>query len=249
MTFTYRDIARLIDHALLNPALAERDLVAGCALAKAYEVAVAMVLPYFAPRAAELLSESRVALASTVGFPHGGQMTEQKAQEARSLLAVGCRELDMVVNISRVKSHDWAAVCADIAAVLEPVRAAGAKLKVIFENSYLTESEKLKLCELCSELRVDFIKTSTGFGPGGSTWADLELMLKHAGPGVEVKAAGGLKGLDDVLRARALGVTRIGTSSTQKILDECRQRLLAEGRYDGPEIPADLAAPSGPTGY
>jgi deoxyribose-phosphate aldolase len=249
MTFLYRDIARSLDHALLSPALTEAELRAGCELARRYEVATAMVLPYFAPRAVELLEGTEVVASSTVGFPHGAQTTELKAREARSLAEAGCRELDMVVNISRVKSHDWDAVRADIASVLEPTRAAGAKLKVIFENCYLTESEKVRLCEIGSELRVDWIKTSTGFGSSGSTWEDLELMLKHAGPGVEVKAAGGLRDLDAVLRARALGVTRVGTSSTQKILDECRQRLVAEGRYDGPELPAGPAASNGPAGY
>ena len=230
MDFTYRDIARLLDHALLTPALTEDDLRTGCSLARRYEVATAMVLPYFAPRAVELLDGSPVVASSTVGFPHGAQATELKAREARALAESGCRELDMVVNISRVKSGAFGEVRSDIAAVLEVARAADAKLKVIFENCYLVESEKVRLCELCSELRVDWIKTSTGFGSSGSTWEDLELMLRHAGPGVQVKAAGGLRDLDSVLRARSLGVTRVGTSSTQKILDECRRRLVAEGR-------------------
>jgi deoxyribose-phosphate aldolase len=249
MDFTYRDIARLLDHALLTPALTETDLREGCLLARRYEVATAMVLPYFAARAAELLDGSSVVASSTVGFPHGAQTTELKAREARALVEAGCRELDMVVNISRVKSQRWDEVRADIAAVLEPTRAAGAKLKVIFENCYLTGDEKIRLCELCSELRVDWIKTSTGFGSGGSTWEDLELMLKHRGPGVEVKAAGGLRDLDAVLRARALGVTRVGTSSSRKILDECRKRLVAAGRYDGPDLPSDEPSSSGPAGY
>jgi deoxyribose-phosphate aldolase len=249
MDFTYRAVASLLDHALLSPALTQSELRAGCLLARRYEVATAMVLPYFAPRAVELLDGSAVVASSTIGFPHGAQATELKAREARSLAEAGCRELDMVVNISRVKSADWAEVRTDIAAVLDPARALGAKLKVIFENCYLTESEKIRLCELCSELRVDWIKTSTGFGSSGSTWEDLELMLRHAGPGVQVKAAGGLRDLDAVLRARALGVTRVGTSSTQKILDECRQRLLAEGRYDGPDLPGEPAGSSGPAGY
>jgi deoxyribose-phosphate aldolase len=249
MDFTYRDIARSLDHALLTPALTESELRAGCELALRYEVATAMVLPYFAPRAVELLAGSAVVASSTVGFPHGAQTTEIKAREARSLVEAGCRELDMVVNISRVKSHDWALVRADIAAVLEPVRASGAKLKVIFENCYLIDSEKVRLCELCTELRVDWIKTSTGFGSSGSTWEDLELMLKHAGAGVEVKAAGGLRDLDAVLRARELGVTRVGTSSTRKILDECRRRLVLGGRYDGPDLPSEPTASSGPAGY
>jgi deoxyribose-phosphate aldolase len=249
MDFTYRDIARSLDHALLTPALTESELRAGCELARRYEVATAMVLPYFAPRAVELLDGSSVVASSTVGFPHGAQATELKAREARLLAEVGCRELDMVVNISRVKSQDWVEVRADIAAVLEPVRAAGAKLKVIFENCYLTESEKVRLCELCSELRVDWIKTSTGFGSSGATWEDLELMLKYAGPNVEVKAAGGLRDLDAVLRARKLGVTRVGTSSTRKILDECRTRLVVEGRYDGPDLPSEPVSSGGPAGY
>jgi deoxyribose-phosphate aldolase len=249
MDFTYRAVASLLDHALLTPALTQSELRDGCLLARRYEVATAMVLPYFAPRAVELLDGSPVVASSTVGFPHGAQATELKAREALALAEAGCRELDMVVNISRVKSGDFAEVRSDVAAVLEAARAEGAKLKVIFENCYLTENEKVRLCELCTELRVDWIKTSTGFGSSGSTWEDLALMLRHAGPGVEVKAAGGLRDLDSVLRARALGVTRVGTSSTQKILDECRGRLLGEGRYDGPDLPAEPEGSSGPTGY
>src|SRR6185369_10970276 len=138
-----------------------------------------------------------------------------------------CRELDMVVNISRVKSGQFSEVRSEIAAVLEATRAGGSKLKVIFENCYLNDSEKIRLCEICGELSVDWVKTSTGYGTSGSTWEDLALMRKHSPPHVQVKAAGGLRDLDSILRARELGVTRCGASATKKILEDCRARLAS----------------------
>ncbi len=229
MTFSYLDIAQMIDHSLLNPALTEQELRAGCLLAKEYEAATAVVLPYFAQQAVELLAGGKTLPCSTVGFPHGGHVTQVKVLEAQLLLEVGCRELDMVVNISKVKSHDYAFVAADVRAVTEAAHAAGAKLKVIFENRYLSDDEKIRLCEICGELSVDWVKTSTGYADGGSTWEDLELMRRHAPPHVQVKAAGGVRDLDAVLRARALGITRVGASATKKILDDCRARLGAGG--------------------
>ncbi len=229
MTLTYAAIAKTIDHSLLSPALAEQELEAGCALARAYDVATICVLPYWVGRAAELLEGSSVLTTSTVGFPHGAQPSALKLEETRLLLAAGARELDMVVNISRVKSADFAFVAGEVRDVLAETRGAGARLKVIFENCYLTDAEKVRLCEICGELRVDWVKTSTGFGTGGSTWHDLELMRRHSPPEVEVKAAGGLRDLDAVLRAKSLGATRVGSSATAQILDDCRARL-ASGR-------------------
>ncbi len=225
MDYTYHDIAKMIDHSLLNPTLTQSDLEEGCQLAVSYDAASVCIMPYYLKRCAEILKGSTVKASTTIGFPHGGHTTAIKAAEALRALGDGGQELDMVVNISKVLSGDWDYVRADIAAVLKPVHDQGQKLKVIFENCYLDDSQKIKLCEICGELGVDWVKTSTGYGTGGATIEDLKLMRKHSPASVQVKAAGGVRDLDALLEVRALGVTRVGASRTQKILDECRRRL------------------------
>lgn len=223
--YSYSDIANMIDHSLLQPMLAREELEAGCRLALAYDVASVCILPYYARRCAELLSGSDVRASTTIGFPHGGHMTRIKRAEAEAALADGAAELDMVVNLSAVLSGDWDYVRQDIAAVIEPAHAAGQKVKVIFENCYLQDEHKIRLCEICGELGADWVKTSTGYGAGGATMADLALMRKHAPPHVQVKAAGGVRDLDTLLAVRALGVSRCGASRTAEMLGECRRRL------------------------
>jgi deoxyribose-phosphate aldolase len=225
MNFTYSDAAKMIDHSLLNPTLTTTDLEAGCRLALAYDVASVCILPYYLKRCAALLRGSNVRASTTVGFPHGGHTTAIKRAEAVQALADGCEELDMVVNISQVLSGEWNAVKADIHAVVEVAHAAGQKVKVIFENCYLKDEHKIRLCEICSEVNADWVKTSTGYGNGGATIEDLKLMRKHAAPHVQVKAAGGVRDLDKLLEVRALGVTRCGASRTREMLDDCRNRL------------------------
>jgi deoxyribose-phosphate aldolase len=225
--YTYADIAQMIDHSLLVPTLSVEQLEAGCRLAREYEVASVCILPYALRRAAELLAGSAVQPSTTVGFPHGAHATRVKAAEAELALADGGTELDMVVNVSKVLSGDWAYVREDIRVVLEPTHARGMKLKVIFENCYLDDAQKVRLCEICGELGVDWVKTSTGFGTGGATDEDLILMRKHSPPQVQVKAAGGVRNLDRLLRVRELGCTRSGASRTKDILDELRRRLAA----------------------
>jgi deoxyribose-phosphate aldolase len=227
MTLSTPLIAKVIDHSLLRPDLKASDIDAGCALARSYDVASVCVLPCWVERAAELLRDSAVLTTSTVGFPHGAHPTAVKLEETRKLLGAGAAELDMVVNISRVKSGDFVAVGDEIGAVLSLTRSAGAKLKVIFENCYLTDEEKIRLCQICGELRVDWVKTSTGFGSSGSTPHDLALMRRHSPPEVQVKAAGGLRDLSAVLEAIRLGATRVGTSASAQILDDCRARLAS----------------------
>lgn len=223
--YSYEQMAKMIDHSLLNPTLGERELEAGIELALAYDVASVCILPYFLKRCAERLAGSTVKPSTTIGFPHGGHTTSIKQSEAERALADGCQELDMVVNISAVLSGNWPYVRDDIAAVIRPAHAAGQKVKVIFENCYLNDDQKIRLCEICTDLEADWVKTSTGYGSGGATHEDLQLMRKHAGPQVQVKAAGGVRDLDGLLAVRQLGVTRCGASRTQGILDECRQRL------------------------
>jgi deoxyribose-phosphate aldolase len=226
--YTYFDIAKMIDHSLLNPALTVAELDQGCRLALAYDVASVCILPYYLKRAAHLLAESTVTPGTTIGFPHGCHATPVKVAEAAQALSDGGAELDMVVNISKVLSGDWDYVRSDIAAVIGVAHAAGAKVKVIFENCYLNDEQKIRLCEISSELNADWVKTSTGFGTGGSTDDDLRLMRKHSAPSVQVKAAGGIRDLDALLRVRALGVTRSGATRTAAMLEECRGRLGLE---------------------
>jgi deoxyribose-phosphate aldolase len=221
----YLDIARTIDHALLAPTLTDAELDAGCRLARAYDVASVCILPFTLRRCADLLAGSDVLPSTTIGFPHGGHATAIKAAEAERALADGARELDMVVNVGKVRSGDWSYVRADVAAVVERAHAAGQKVKVIFETAYLDDPQKVRLCELCGELGADWVKTSTGFAPAGATDADVALMRAHAPAHVQVKASGGVRDLDRVLALRALGATRVGASRTAEILDEARRRL------------------------
>lgn len=225
MDYTYRDIAKMIDHSLLNPTLTKQELEAGCQLALEYDVASVCILPYYLRRCAEILRGSGVKASTTIGFPHGGHTTAIKVAEARQALADGGEELDMVVNISQVLSGDWRQVRGDIGGVIEVAHAAGQKVKVIFENCYLQDEHKIQLCQICGELGADWVKTSTGYGSGGATDHDLALMRKHSPPAVQVKSAGGVRDLDRLLEVRALGVTRSGASKTREILNECRQRL------------------------
>ena len=223
--YSYQDIAKMIDHSLLNPALSERELSEGCELARQYDVASVCILPYYLRRCAELLEGSTVLPSTTIGFPHGGHATTVKLAEAEQALRDGGAELDMVINISKARSGDWNYVRKEIAELTQMVHAGKAKIKVIFENAYQDDAAKILLCEICGEIGVDWVKTSTGYAPGGATMADLRLMRKHSPPHVQVKAAGGIRTLDAMLEARAIGVTRIGASRTSAMLEECRQRL------------------------
>ena len=225
MSYTYSDMAKMIDHSLLNPTLTESDLDAGCRLALAYDGASVCILPYGLKRCADLLRGSTVKASTTIGFPHGGHTTAIKRAEAERAIADGCEELDMVVNISQVLSGNWDYVRADLKAVIDVAHAAGQKVKVIFENCYLKDEHKIRLCQICSELNADWVKTSTGYGTGGATHDDLRLMRANSAPHVQVKAAGGVRDLDGLLAVRELGVSRCGASRTKDMLDECRRRL------------------------
>jgi deoxyribose-phosphate aldolase len=238
--FSYHDVSKMIDHSLLNPTMTVADLESGIELAIAYEAASVCIMPYYLKRCAEMLKGSGVKASTTIGFPHGGHTTEIKKAEADRAIADGCEELDMVVNISEVLSGDWNYVKTDIAAVIDVAHAAGQKVKVIFENCYLNDDQKIKLCEICTELNADWVKTSTGYGTGGATHEDLKLMRKHAGDHVQVKAAGGVRDLDTLLAVRELGVTRCGASRTADMLGEARKRL---------GLPAIEVTATGSVGY
>ena len=227
MDYTYLDVAKMIDHSLLNPTLTSADLDAGIDTALRYDVASVCIMPFGLKHCAERLRGSNVKASTTIGFPHGGHTTAIKVAEARQALADGGEELDMVVNISKVLSGDWAYVRDDLRAVIEETHAAGQKVKVIFENAYLNDDQKIRLCEICSELNADWVKTSTGYAPSGATIEDLTLMRKHSAGHVQVKAAGGVRDLDALLRVRAIGVTRCGATRTAAMLDEARLRFGA----------------------
>ena len=229
MDYAYEQIAGMIDHSLLNPALTADDLEAGCRLAAAYKVASVCILPYYLRRCAELLAGSGVRPSTTIGFPHGAHTTAVKLAETRQALADDGEELDMVVNISQVLSGNWDYVRDEIRGIVDETHAAGQKVKVIFENCYLNDAQKIRLCEICSDLNVDWVKTSTGYASGGATMEDLALMRKHAAPHVQVKAAGGVRDLDTLLKVRALGISRSGATRTKEMLDECRRRLGLQG--------------------
>ena len=225
MDFELRDIATMIDHALLTPTLTMAELEAGCQLAADHGVASVCIMPYYLKRCSDLLVGTKVKPSTTIGFPHGNSTIQTKQSAAVQALEEGCQELDMVVNISQVLSGNWAYVRQEIQTIVEVSHAAGQKVKVIFENCYLQDQHKRMLCQICSELHADWVKTSTGFGTGGAILQDLKLMVENTADHVQVKAAGGIGDLKTLLQARALGVTRIGTSRTQELLQECRRHL------------------------
>jgi deoxyribose-phosphate aldolase len=221
---TLAELAKMFDHSLLQPTLTDADLERGYQLAREYNVASVCVKPYAVRRAAAALQGSGVFVGTVIGFPHGTNLTRIKVAEAEAATADGAVELDMVVNIGKVLSKDYGYVRDDIGAVVENAHWRGAKVKVIFENCFLQDEHKIELCRICGDLRADWVKTSTGYGESGATDHDLVLMRRHSPAHVQVKAAGGVRTYDRVIAVRALGVTRIGSTSTKAILDECRQR-------------------------
>jgi deoxyribose-phosphate aldolase len=188
-------------------------------------VASVCILPYALARCAETLIGSTVKASTTIGFPHGGHSTATKLAEVRQALENGGQELDAVINISKARSGDWRYVRNELLSLTEMVHAGGAKIKVIFENAYLDDDAKIRLCQICGEIGADWVKTSTGYAPSGATLPDLELMRKHSPASVQVKAAGGIRDLDALLAVRAIGVSRVGETRTESILEDCRRRL------------------------
>lgn len=223
--FTYSELSRMIDHSLLNPTLQVEQLEAGIKLAKAYDTGSVCILPWYLKRCAEMLAGTGVQPSTTIGFPHGGHTTYAKVQEAQQALRDGGTELDMVVNISAVLSGKWDYVREDLRAVIEATHAQGKKVKVIFENCYLQTEQKIRLCEICTELKADWVKTSTGYGSGGAVDEDLKLMRQHTPANIQVKAAGGVRTLQRLLEVRVIGCSRVGATATKVILDEARAQL------------------------
>jgi deoxyribose-phosphate aldolase len=221
---TERDIAKTIDHSLLRPELDDAFVADGCRLAARYDVASVCVRPADVRRARDLLRDTDVAVGTTVGFPHGNHRTDVKVLEAQRALDDGARELDMVLQIGALKSGRDDDVLADVRAVVDVGHAAGAIVKVIFENAYLTDDEKIRACHLTAAAGGDFVKTSTGFASSGATHDDLRLMRANTPAHIQVKAAGGVRTLDALLEVMALGVTRIGATATETIIEDFRAR-------------------------
>ncbi|KAG0646433.1 Deoxyribose-phosphate aldolase [Hyphodiscus hymeniophilus] len=252
------DLAKMIDHSLLHPTMTDSDVEAGLRISKKYGVATACVKPYHILFAKKLLEGTSVLVCPVIGFPHGNSTSEVKVFEARRAVEEGGKEIDMVVNIGRVLSGKWEYVKNDIAAVNRAVVERGAILKVIFENDYLGEKEIIKLCEICSDIGVAYVKTSTGYGfvkgasgdynYKGATIPHLELMKKHVTGNVKIKAAGGVRTLDDLLRVRAIGVSRVGATATGAILDEAVRRGIGTERIEV-EVPPFPAVDSGSGAY
>jgi len=230
------DLARMIDHSLLHPTMTDAQVRDGLTLARRCTCATACVKPYSVPMAREILAGSSTAVCAVVGFPHGNGHPEIIAAEAARAIDEGTTEIDMVANAGKVLGADWKYVTAEIDLLNRTCTARGAQLKVIFENDYLSERHIVELCGICTNLGVAFVKTSTGYGfvkqPNGdydyrgATDDHLRLMRRHSGPQVQIKAAGGVRTLDDLLRVRALGVTRVGATATEAILVEALRRGL-----------------------
>lgn len=224
-TITYEQLAKVIDHSLLRPELTESDIIAGCELAARYHTATVCVKPCDVKLAVKLLKDSDVMVGTVVGFPHGSNLTAVKVFEAEKGMDDGARELDMVLNIGQLRSGHLDYVREDIKAVCDVVHARGLKVKVIFENSYLTDEEKITACKLSEAAGADWVKTSTGFASGGATLEDLRLMRANVSENIQVKAAGGVRTLQALMDVIDAGVTRSGATATAKILDDFKAQL------------------------
>ncbi|MFI4874937.1 MAG: deoxyribose-phosphate aldolase [Blastopirellula sp. JB062] len=218
MRLTRSELAARIDHTLLAPNATLRQYEAVCRYAREESTASVCVPSFFTSTCAELLAGSLVKTCVVIGFPHGNQPKRIKLAEAELALRDGAQELDMVVNLSDVKSERWRQVRTEISQITQMAHEADGRVKVIFENCYLSQLEKIRLCQICNETAADWVKTSTGFGPGGATLKDVELMRKHAE--APVKVAGGIRDLATLLRYVRLGADRIGLSRTATILGE-----------------------------
>lgn len=231
-----KELAKMIDHSILHPTMTDDDLRKECEVAKKYDTASVCVKPYNVPLAAQLLQGSDVLVGCVIGFPHGNSAINVKVFETEQAIKDGAIEIDMVVNVAKVLQEDWDYVTSELKAVVEVTKKHKAVLKVIFENDFIPADKYIiRLCEICSELSIDYVKTSSGFGfvkgsdgkysYEGATIHDLELMRKHSAAHVKVKAAGGVRTLDQFLAAKEAGADRIGATATITILSEARERF------------------------
>lgn len=228
-------IAKMIDHSILHPTFTDLVLKENCEIAKKYNVATVCVKPYHVKKAAEFMKDCDIAVCAVIGFPHGNNSIDIKKAETKEVIYNGATEVDMVINIAKVLQQDWSYINEELNAINEICVQNKAILKVIFETDFVTEDkDKIKLCELCNKIKIAFVKTSTGYGfvkgaDGkydyiGATEHDLILMRKHCNPNIQVKAAGGIRNLDQLLRVKELGATRVGATATIPIIEEARIR-------------------------
>ncbi|MBI4429061.1 MAG: deoxyribose-phosphate aldolase [Ignavibacteriales bacterium] len=232
-SISLKTLAKMIDHSLLHPTLTDEAIANGCELAIKYSVATACVKPYAVELARSILNGSDVDVCAVVAFPHGNSTTPMKLRETQEALSNGATEIDAVVNIGKVLGGDWNYLSEEIGTINETVTRCHGILKVIFENDYLQDSHIIKLCETCASASVAYVKTSTGYGfvkqangmynYAGATDHHLRLMRKHCPASVSIKAAGGVRTLDDLLRVREFGVSRIGAVTTEAILQEAQR--------------------------
>jgi deoxyribose-phosphate aldolase len=238
MNLTTTQIARMIDHSILHPTFTDADLKTQCAIAVKFSVATVCVKPYHVAMASALIKKSSVKVCAVIGFPHGNSTLAIKLAETQQVLDDGATEVDMVVNPGYTLQHDWVAVKTEMDALNQRCVTQGAILKVIFENDFLTDDAlKIKLCEIANECDVAFVKTSTGYGfvkvasgdynYAGATAKDVALMRAHCKPSIQIKAAGGVRNLDQILAMHAVGATRVGATATPQILQEALQRFGA----------------------
>ncbi len=218
----YEDIARMIDHSLLKPFLTDNEIIEGCKLANEYQVATVCVRPCDVKLANEILKNSEVLVTTVIGFPHGSSTKNIKLVETIEAIDNGAVEIDMVINIGKLKSGDYKYVEEELKVVTEIAHSKNIKIKVIFENCYLSSEEIQKACEICNRVKVDWVKTSTGYGTGGAEDKDLKIMKKYSNPEIQLKAAGGIRNLKRALEVKKLGCTRIGATATKEILDELK---------------------------
>jgi deoxyribose-phosphate aldolase len=224
------ELAKMIDHSILQPTYTDADLEKQCEIARKYKVASVCVKPYAVKKAVKILRGTSVKVGAVIGFPHGNSTTGVKVFEAEQACNEGASEIDMVINIGKALGGDWEYVENEIQMVTETCHKNNAIVKVIFETDYVSRTEdKIRLCEICTNAGADFVKTSTGYGfikqPDGTynykgaTIEDVVLMRKHSGPRVQVKCAGGVRTLDDLLKMKEAGATRSGATATEAMLD------------------------------
>lgn len=247
-----QELAKMIDHSLLHPTMTDADLLKGCEIAKQYNVASVCIKPYAVKMAVEALNGTNVLVGTVIGFPHGSPTTALKVAETIQACKDGATEIDMVINIGKALQEDWDYVKNEIAAICQATHDHGAILKVIFENDFLPEDKfKIRLCEICNDVGVDFVKTSTGYGfvkgengqysYQGATHPDLKLMRKHSDAKVQIKAAGGVRTLEDLLAVKALGVTRVGATATVAMIEAAKEKygVKSEGAIPANEDDSD----------
>ena len=233
---TIKEIAKMIDHSVLHPTFTDSDLIKNCEIAEKYDVATVCVKPYHTKKAAELLKGCDVGICAVIGFPHGNSSIELKKMEAKQVIRDGADEVDMVINIGKVLQQDWKYINTELAEINSICRENDVILKVIFETDFVTaDSIKIKLCQLCNDNSVAFVKTSTGYGfvkneDGhynyvGATEHDLVLMRRSCNPNVQIKAAGGIRTLDQILKVKEIGVSRVGATATESIMKEANKRF------------------------